>query len=151
MRFSRPGEGQRPWTMPTGEPTDPETIDGITATLHMALACLNADDVPGSWPSSVPVCKTCLRAESAAAGSIPFLMATPVASTLDHRLRYLSIHDVRILAEVGVAALGDDWDPTEPPYGVGTDFAIFVKEGEVWKIDSLIENMIIAGEATPEA
>jgi hypothetical protein len=130
MRFSRPGEGQRPWTMPAGEPADQETIDGITATLHMALACLNANNVPGFLACFSTGMQNLFFAQNPLPPeALPFLMATPVASTPDQWLGYLSIYDVRILADGRVAALGDDWDPTEPPFGVGTDFAIFVKEG----------------------
>jgi hypothetical protein len=33
---------------------------------------------------------------------------------------------------------------------MGTDFASFVNVGDRWLIDSLIENVVIVGEGTPE-
>jgi hypothetical protein len=83
--------------------------------------------------------------------AIASLAATPVPSPPELWLGYLAVHDVRVLPDGRVAALGDNYDPTEPPFGMGTDFAIFKKVGDRWLIDTLIENVVITGEATPEA
>ena len=58
---------------------------------------------------------------------------------------------MRILPDGRVAGLGDNYDPTQPPFGMGTDFAILKQVGDRWLIDTLIENVVITGEATPEA
>jgi hypothetical protein len=154
-RFSRPGEQARPWTLPAGEPADAATVAGITATLREAMACLNAgdqvrflalfsDDILRLFFSVNPIPPEALPA---------FLAATPEPSPPSQRLGYLGVHDVRVLPDGRVAALADDYDPTEPPFGLATDFAIFVKVGDRWLIDSLIENVTIVGEAagTPAA
>jgi hypothetical protein len=82
--------------------------------------------------------------------AIPTLFAaSPVPSPPDQRLGYLAVHDARVLPDGRVAALADDYDPTEPPYGLATDFAVFVKVGDRWLIDSLIEHVKVVGEGTP--
>jgi hypothetical protein len=150
QRFSRPTENARPWTMPAGEPADQATVDGITATLREALACLNAND-PLRFLAlfSDEMLRIFFALDPIPPEALPSLAASPVASPPEQRLGYLAIHDVLVLPDGRVAALGDSYDPTEPPYGVGTDFAIFVKSGDRWLIDSLIENVDIVGEATP--
>jgi hypothetical protein len=79
------------------------------------------------------------------------LAATPVPQPPALRLGYLAVHDARMLPDGRVAALADDYDPTEPPFGLGTDFAEFVKVGDRWLIDTLIEHVVIVGEGTPVA
>jgi hypothetical protein len=152
QRFSRPGETQRPWTMPAGTPADDATVAAITATLHEALACLNANDfLRFSALFSDEMIGILFTVDPIPPEAVPFLAATPEASPPNLWLGYLSVHDARVLPDGRVAALGDDYDPTEPPYGMGTDFAEFVKVGDQWLIDALIENVVITGEATPEA
>ena len=138
--------------MPAGTPADAATVDGVTATLHEALACLNAND-PLRFMAlfSDDMVKLFFAMQPMPPEAFPQLVASPVASPPDLWLGYLMLHDIRILPDGRVAALSDDYDPTEPPYGVGTDFAIFVKVGDRWQIDSLIENVVIVGEATPVA
>lgn len=150
QRFSRPGETARPWTMPAGTPADSATIAGVTATLRMAQACLNAND---ALRFLALFTDDMLRIFFAMAPippeAIPSLAASPVPSPPDKRLGYLRVYDVRVLPDGRVAALADDYDLTEPPFGVGTDFAILIKAGDRWLIDSLIEHVAITGEGTP--
>ena len=150
QRFSRPTEEARPWTFPAGEPADQATVDGITATLREAQACLNAND-PLRFLAlfSDEMLRIFSAMQPIPPEALPSLAATPVALPPDQRLGYLAIHDARVLPDGRVAALADDYDPTEPPFGLGTDFAIFVKAGDRWLIDSLIEHVDIVGEATP--
>jgi hypothetical protein len=150
QRFSRPGETARPWTMSAGTPADSATIAGVTATLRMAQACLNANDTLRFLALFTDdMLRIFFAMDPIPPEAIPSLAASPVPSPRDQWLGYLSVHDVRILPDGRVAGLADDYDPTEPPYGVGTDFAIFVKVGDRWLIDSLIENVAISGEGTP--
>ena len=152
QRFSKPEQEPREWIMPAGTPADAATVDGVTATLHEALACLNANDTLRFMALfSDDMIKLFFAMQPMPPEAFPQLAATPVASPPELWLGYLQVHDVRILPDGRVAALGDDYDPTEPPYGVATDFAIFVKVGDRWLIDSLIENVVIVGEATPTA
>lgn len=152
QRFSKPEQGPREWTMPAGTPADAATVDGVTATLHEALACLNAND-PLRFMAlfSDEMVQLFFAMQPMPPEALPQLAATAVASPPEMWLGYLQVHDVRVLPDGRVAALADDYDPTEPPYGVATDFAIFVKVGDQWLIDSLIENVVIVGEATPTA
>lgn len=152
QRFSRPSDEQRPWTMPAGEPVDGETTAAVTDVLHEALACLNAND-PLRFLAlfSDDMVTIFFALQPLPPEAIPQMAATPVASPPDMWLGYLELHDLRMLPDGRVAGLGENWDPTEPPYGMGTDFAIFVKVGDRWLIDSLIENVVITGEATPAA
>ncbi|HKG26094.1 MAG TPA: hypothetical protein VKB09_10630, partial [Thermomicrobiales bacterium] len=152
QRFSKASEEERPWTMPAGQPADPETVAAVTATLHQALACLNANDILRFLALfSDDMMALFFALDPIPPEALPQLAATPVASPPELRLGYLGVHDVRLLPDGRVAALGDSYDPTEPPYGVGTDFAIFVKAGDRWLIDSLIEHVVIVGESTPTA
>jgi len=152
QRFSKASEEERPWTMPAGQPADPETVAAVTATLHQALACLNANDILRFLALfSDDMMALFFALDPIPPEALPQLAATPVASPPELRLGYLGVHDVRLLPDGRVAALGDSYDPTEPPYGVGTDFAIFVKVGDRWLIDSLIEHVVIVGESTPTA
>jgi hypothetical protein len=147
QRFSGPSPEQRPWTMPTGEPADPETVAGVTATLHEALACLNANDgLRFLALFSDDMVRLFFALDPMPAEALPQLAATADASPAEQRLGYLAVHDVLLLPDGRVAALGDSYDPTEPPFGQGTDFAIFVKVGDRWLIDSLIENVVIIGD-----
>lgn len=153
QRFSRPGEEPREWTMPAGTPADTETVDGITATLHEAMACLNAND-PLRFLAlfSDEMIQLFFALDPVPPDALPAMeAASPVASPPEMWLGLIGLHDARVLPDGRVAALGDSFDPTEPPYGVGTDFAIFVKVGDRWLIDSLIEHVVIVGEATPAA
>ena len=153
QRFSRPGEEPREWTMPAGTPADTETADGITATLHEAMACLNAND-PLRFLAlfSDEMIQLFFALDPVPPDALPAMeAASPVASPPEMWLGLIGLHDARVLPDGRVAALGDSFDPTEPPYGVGTDFAIFVKVGDRWLIDSLIEHVVIVGEATPAA
>jgi hypothetical protein len=154
QRFSKPGEAKRPWTLPAGEPADPATVSAVTATLHEALACLNANDSLRFLALfSDDMVRLFFALNPLPPEALPFLAASPEPSPPAQRLGYLGVHDVRVLPDGRVAGLGDDYDPTEPPYGMGTDFAIFVKAGDHWLIDSLIENVAIVGEpaGTPGA
>jgi hypothetical protein len=150
QRFSRPMEEERPWTMPAGEPADPETIESVTATLHEALACLNAND-PLRFLAlfSDDMVRLFFALDPLPPEALPSLAATPEPSPPDMWLGYSDVYDVRVLPDGRVAALGDSYDPTEPPFGLGTDYAVFVNVGERWLIDSLIEHVVITGEATP--
>ncbi|HEY7032118.1 MAG TPA: hypothetical protein VH482_12345 [Thermomicrobiales bacterium] len=150
QRFSKPTDQERPWTMPPGSPADPDTVAAVTATLRQALACLNAND-PLRFLSlfSDDMLRLFFAQSPIPPDAIPQLAATPVASPPDQWLGYLSVHDARVLPDGRVAALAEDYDPTEPPFGMGTDFAIFVKVGNTWLIDSLIEHVKIVGEGTP--
>ena len=153
QRFSRPGEEPREWTMPAGTPAATETVDGITATLHEAMACLNAND-PLRFLAlfSDEMIQLFFALDPVPPDALPAMeAASPVASPPEMWLGLIGLHDARVLPDGRVAALGDSFDPTEPPYGVGTDFAIFVKVGDRWLIDSLIEHVVIVGEATPAA
>ncbi len=153
QRFSRPGEEPREWTMPAGTPADTETVDGITATLHEAMACLNAND-PLRFLAlfSDEMIQLFFALDPVPPDALPAMeAASPVSSPPEMWLGLIGLHDARVLPDGRVAALGDSFDPTEPPYGVGTDFAIFVKVGDRWLIDSLIEHVVIVGEATPAA
>ncbi|HEY7034826.1 MAG TPA: serine hydrolase domain-containing protein [Thermomicrobiales bacterium] len=152
-RFARPGEEARPWTMPAGEPADAATVTGITATLREALACLNAgdqarfmalfsDDILRFFFALNPIAPEALAA---------LLAATPVPQAPGQQLGTLGVHDARVLPDGRVAALADDYDPTEPPFGLATDYAEFVKVGDRWLIDSLIENVAVVGEGEPGA
>jgi hypothetical protein len=151
-RFSRPQDEKRPWIMPAGDPADEATVTGITATLNEALACLNAND-PLRFLAlfTDDMLRTFFSLDPMPPEAVPQLLASPVASPPEQRLGYLKVHDVRVLPDGRVAALAVDYDPTEPPYGLGTDFAIFVKSGDMWLVDTLIENVQITGEATPTA
>ncbi|MFL5534045.1 MAG: hypothetical protein ACJ8BC_18960 [Gemmatimonadales bacterium] len=152
QRFSKPGNEPRPWTMPAGTPADDATITAVTATLREALACLNAGDfLRFTALFSDEMIDILFTISPLPPEAIPSLAASPVPSPPDQWLGYLRVHDVRILPDGRVAGLGDNYDPTEPPYGMGTDFAIFVNVGDQWLIDSLIENVVITGEATPAA
>lgn len=150
QRFSRPADDLRPWTLPAGNPADAATIEAITATLHEALACLNAND-PLRFLANFTddLVRLFIAIAPLPPEALPALAASPVAMPPDMRLGYLTIHDARVLPDGRVAALLDDYDPTEPPYGLGTDFAIFKMVGDRWLIDSLIEHVVIVGEATP--
>src|SRR6476620_4451227 len=153
QRFSRPGEEPREWTMPAGTPADTETVDGITATLHEAMACLNAND-PLRFLAlfSDEMSQLFFALDPVPPDALPAMeAASPVASPPEMWLGLIGLHDARVLPDGRAAALGDSFDPTEPPSGVGTDFAIFVKVGDRWLIDSLIEHVVIVGEATPAA
>jgi hypothetical protein len=151
-RFSKPAEEVRPWTMPAGTPADAATIEAVTATLSEALACLNAGDfLRFTALFSDDLMQVLAAVSPLPPEALPFLAATPEASPHEQWLGYLSVHDVRVLPDGRVAGLAEDYDPTEPPYGMGTDFAIFVKVGDQWFIDSLIEHVVIVGEGTPEA
>jgi len=151
-RFWSPTQEKRPWTMPAGEPADEETIAAVTATLHEALACLNANDFLRFLALfSDDMLRLFFAQDPLPPEAIPQLAATPVASPPELWLGYLEVHDVRVLPDGRVAALGESYDPTQPPYGMGTDFAIFVKVGDRWLIDALIENVEIVSEATPVA
>jgi hypothetical protein len=149
QRFWSPTEEQRPWSMPAGEPADDETIAGVTATLHEALACLNAND-PLRFLAlfSDDMVRLFFALDPLPAEALPSFTATPVPSPPDMFLGYVDVRDVRILPDGRVAALGESYDPTQPPFGMGTDYAVFVKVGDRWLIDSLIENVVIVGEAT---
>jgi hypothetical protein len=154
QRFSKPSEEQRSWTLPAGEPADAATVAAVTATLHEALACLNANDILRfSALFSDEMVRILAATDPIPPEALPFLAASPVPSPPAQRLGYLGVHDVRVLPDGRVAGLADDYDPTEPPFGLGTDFAIFVKVGDRWLIDSLIENVAIVGEpaGTPGA
>jgi hypothetical protein len=138
--------------MPDGEPADVVTVAAITATLHEALACLNANDILRFTALFTDEMVLVLFAsDPLPAEALPFLAATPEASPPELWLGYLGVRDARVLPDGRVAALGDSWDPTEPPYGRGTDFAIFRQVGDRWLIDSLIENVVIVDEGTPIA
>jgi hypothetical protein len=152
QRFWSPTQEKREWMMPAGEPVDADTVEAVTATLHEALACLNAND-PLRFLNlfSDDMVRTFFALEPLPPEALPSLAATPVASPPEMWLGYVEVHDVRLLPDGRIAALGESYDPTQPPYGMGTDFAIFVKVGERWLIDSLIENVVIVGEATPQA
>lgn len=119
-------------------------------TLTKALACLNAND-PLRFLAlfTDDMIRTFFALEPMPPEAVPQLLASPAASPPDQRLGYLKIYDVRVLPDGRVAALADDYDSTQPPFGMGTDFAIFAKVGDQWLIDSLIENVEITGEATP--
>jgi hypothetical protein len=150
QRFSKPGQDPRPWTLPAGEPADPATVEAITATLREALACLNANDTLRFLALfSDDVVRIFFALDPLPPEALPFLAASPVASPPEQRLGYRSVHDVRVLPDGRVAGLGENYDPTEPPFGMGTDFAIFVKVGDRWLIDSLIENVAIVGVPSP--
>jgi hypothetical protein len=150
MRFSKPAMEPRPWTLPPGTPADAATVAEVTGTLHEALACLNAND-PLRFLAlfTDEMLDIFFAIDPLPPEAVPSLAASPVLSPPDQRLGYLSVHDARILPDGRVAALADDYDPTEPPFGLGTDFAIFAKAGDRWLIDSLIENVTITGEGTP--
>jgi hypothetical protein len=79
------------------------------------------------------------------------LAASPVPAPPEQRLGTLGVHDARVLPDGRVAALAEDYDPTEPPFGMGTDFIVFVPVGDRWQIDALIEHVTIVGEGTPVA
>jgi hypothetical protein len=150
QRFSKPSADPRPWTLPAGEPADQATVAAVTATLNEALACLNANDfLRFTALFSDEMIQILFALQPLPPEALPSLAASPVPSPQQQWLGYLSVHDARVLPDGRVAALADDYDPTEPPYGMGTDFAIFVKVGDMWLIDSLIENVVITGEATP--
>jgi hypothetical protein len=149
-RFWTPQNEKRPWIMPTGTPADDATVTGVAMTLTKALACLNAND-PLRFLAlfTDDMIRTFFALEPMPPEAVPQLLASPAASPPDQRLGYLKIYDVRVLPDGRVAALADDYDSTHPPFGMGTDFAIFAKVGDQWLIDSLIENVEITGEATP--
>jgi hypothetical protein len=149
-RFSRPGDQTRPWTLPAGTPADSATVAEITQTLREALACLNANDPLRFFAVfSDDMIRLFFAMQPIPAEALPMLAATPTPSPPDQFLGYLEIVDARVLPDGRVAILARTFDPTEPPYGVGTDFAILTKIGDRWVIDSLIENVEIVGEATP--
>jgi hypothetical protein len=122
----------------------------VTATLHEALACLNAND-PLRFLAlfSDDMVRLFFALDPLPPEALPSLAATPEPSPSDMWLGYSDVYDVRVLPDGRVAALGDSYDPTEPPFGLGTDYAVFVNVGDRWLIDSLIEHVVITGEATP--
>jgi hypothetical protein len=152
-RFARPGEKARPWTLPAGEQADPATVAAVTATLREALACLNA----GDQVRFLALFSDDILRYLSALNPIPpeelaaLFAATPVPQPPGQRLGTLGVHDARVLPDGRVAALADDYDPTEPPFGMGTDYIVFARQGDRWLIDSLIENVVIVGEGAPGA
>jgi hypothetical protein len=124
QRFSRPTENARPWTMPAGEPADQATVDGITATLREALACLNAND-PLRFLAlfSDEMLRIFFALDPIPPEALPSLAASPVASPPEQRLGYLAIHDVLVCRTVGLPpsvtatirlSRRTGWVPTSP-------------------------------------
>jgi hypothetical protein len=150
--FSSPGEEPVSLTLPDGEPADPETVAAATAVLHEALACLNAN-APLQFLAmfSDQMLEAFFTLDPLSAEALPFLAATPEASPPELWLGYLDVHDVRVLPDGRVSVLSEDYDPTEPPFGMGTDFAILVQVDDRWVVDTLIEHVVIEGIATPAA
>ena len=135
--------------MPAGEPADEATVAAVTATLHEALACLNANDSLRFLALFTDeMIHVFVALDPLPPEAVPMLAASPVASPPEQRLGYLAVHDVVVLPDGRVASLGDTYDPTQEPFGMGTDFAIFAKVGDQWLIDTLIENVVIV-EAIP--
>jgi hypothetical protein len=152
LRFSPPGDEPLPWTMPAGTPADPAIVEAATATLLEAEACLNANDTLRFLALFTDeMIRIFFAMNPLPPEALPSLAATPQPSPSDQWLGYFNILDARMLPDGRVAILADTWDPTQPPYGRGTDFAILTQVGDRWLIDSLIENVVIVGESTPTA
>jgi hypothetical protein len=149
-RFSDPSKGPLDWTMPEGEPADADTVAAAMAVLDETLACLNANS---SLQFLAMFTDEMLDAffvlEPLPPEALQFFAATPEPSSPELWLGYLSLHDVLILPDGRVAALVESYDPTEPPYGMGTDYVILKQVGDQWLIDTLIENVVVEGMATP--
>jgi hypothetical protein len=153
LRFSPPGDEPLPWTLPAGEPADPAIVEDAMMTMREALACLNANDSLRFLALfSDEMVRTFFAMEPLPPDALSSLAAaTPEASPPELWLGYFSVLDARMLPDGRIALLADTWDPTQPPFGRGTDFAILVMQGDRWLIDSLIENVVIVDAATPVA
>ena len=106
QRFSRPGEEPREWTMPAGTPADTETVDGITATLHEAMACLNAND-PLRFLAlfSDEMIQLFFALDPVPPDALPAMeAASPVSSPPEMWLGLIGLHDARVLPDGRVAA-----------------------------------------------
>ena len=155
-RFWDPTDDRFPWTLPAGEPVDAAVADEAFATLQEALACLNGNDpVRFLELISHEMVRTFFAMAPLPPEAIESFAATPEAPPRDQWLGVFAVLDARMLADGRIAILADTWDPTQPPYGRSTDFAILVKSGDRWLLDALIENVEIVGglddEATPAA
>jgi len=152
LRFSEPGDEPLPWTLPAGVPADPALVKAATATLREAEACLNAND-PLRFLAlfTDDMVRTFFAMDPLTREVLAFFTATPEASPPDQWLGIFSVLDARMLPDGRIAILADTWDPSQPPFGRGVDFAILAQVGDRWLIDGLIEHVVIVDGGTPTA
>lgn len=147
-RFSPPDASPRPLVLPPAEPADLATVAAVTGVMREALACRNAGDLLRYTALLSDDLLLAIAAERPLP-DVQRLPAVPQPLPPEQRLGYAAVLDARVLADGRVALLVETDDPTEPPFGRGTDLLIFVDEGDGWLIDGLLEHVTVSADAAP--
>ncbi|MEA2512167.1 MAG: hypothetical protein QOJ59_1654 [Thermomicrobiales bacterium] len=128
--------------VPVGRPADATTAAGIVATVHEAVACLNAGDLlrflglltDGAIVSAFP-----WLADQLAGADVPAELQTPFAVPVDQRQTLLAVAGVSRLADGRVSAVIATVDPASDAPGADALFLIFTLRGDRWLIDEIID------------
>ena len=134
-----------PARFPAGEPADPETAAGVTATVFEVFACLEA----GEFARAYALCSDeFVRREVGplTEEDLAFLEGVGFPNAAERTPPALAVHEIRVLPDGRAAALVVVEAPEAPgPRRVGY---ILAWGGERWLIDETITDVLV--EATPE-
>jgi hypothetical protein len=133
-------------TIPSGQPTDEETIEAITAVVRGSIACTNAGDILRSlaYFTDEYVAQMFIDPDGVDyEGFLQYLSTPPAALLEDQQLAIVAVSDVQDLEDGTVSArvaTGNSDDTFE-------DILIFVEQDGKWLIKASIP--IDQIEATP--
>jgi hypothetical protein len=141
---------------PLGEPVDRATADAVEATVREVINCTNLGELGRAFGL---FSENLIRQFGPEEGETPedvraFLAAPPEPLPEAEQTRVIAVTDVSTTADGRVAAFVVSDDPTFPPEGPETELIYFVREGDRWLIDGVVEFTVVeadGGEGTPAA
>lgn len=129
--------------VPTGNPADLAAIEGVTATIHEAFACLNGNAYFQFF--SLLTDRALANnfywvGEMIASGEIPQEFLTPEAQPSENQQTIIAISSISRLSTDGrVGAFVVSIDPTSGSLEPRTMFLILTRVGDRWLVDEVVE------------
>jgi hypothetical protein len=135
-----------PFTLPEGEPADDATVAGVTATIRILFACMNAGHaLRGMSQLTDEFIQQQVGFQVYDEDTLAFLQASPAPRPEEQQVLLFGIREVTVHADGRAGVLVDYHDPAAPPestVGFETDLWIFEQQPDgAWHLDESIENL----------
>jgi hypothetical protein len=137
-----------PFTLPDGEPADPQTAGEVASVLHQVFACTNAGDLLRVYAFFTDdFVRDFFAGTSFTADVAAFLTAPPQPLPPDQQRIIRDIGPVLLLADGRAGAL-IILDEPDDPRQEEPDFVILRQVGDSWLVDEIHEDPVRATPVT---